>query len=408
MNSSRFKLKKIILKFIIILLLIFFLVAILPYLISPVYKFPEKTIFKGKYIHNPYENLDSTKWIKANFHCHSKVYSGITRGYNSSIDTIIYVYKLLKYDIIGISNYMKIFNEYLDSGFIMPAYEHGYGLFKVHYLVIGNERVNLIDFLFPQSLSNKQFIIKNLKDPENIIAIVHPNIYNAFTENDFEYLTDYDCVEILRYDRVSTKYWDAALSAGNLKYLLADDDSHDITAPYEVGRCFTMINSPFKDRGQIIKAIKEGKTYAIDWRAALFDSLNIKLQKLSEIPYLQYLKLNLDTIKIKVNKSAQEIAFIGQYGMRVDSLKNTDFGLYKMKDSDSYIRIEITFFDNTKMYLNPLIRYDDENPLKIKSAQINIFLTLVNKLIYLTIIIFFAFLIIYFRKKRKQKSKILD
>lgn len=298
---------------------------------------------------------------------------------------------------------MKILNEYIDSSFFMPVYEHAYGLFKIHYLVIGSEKVNLIDFLLFQTRSNKQFLIRNLKAPENIVAIVHPNMYNAFSEEDFQYLTDYDCVEILRYDRVSTKYWDAALSVGNLKYLIADDDLHDITAPYETGRCFTMINSSTKDRNQIIKSIKEGKSYAIDWRATMFDSLGVKLQKLNEIPILYFCKLQNDTIVIKVNKTASEIKFIGQDGTVKSILNNIELGLYKIQDNDTYIRIEIAFPDSTKMYLNPIIRCNDNVPLIEKKAKVNIILTLLNKLVLLSVIVLLS-LIIRYKKIRKGKN----
>ncbi len=397
-------LKKFFKRLFITLFLLLLIIILAPYVISPVYNFPDPTTFQGKYIKNPYDKLDSNNWYKANFHCHSKVWGGITIGSNNTVDSIINVYKSFKYDFMGVSNYMTIFNSYTDSNFYMPVYEHGWGLFKVHYLVVGAERVNLIDFLLFQNLSNKQFIIKNLKTPENVVAIVHPNMYNAFKEDDFKYLTDYDCVEILRYDRVSTKYWDAALSAGNLKYLLSDDDSHNVHSPCETVRCFTMINSFSRDKKQIIKSIKEGKTYAIDWRATINDDFQTKFKKLNEIPYLNYCKVESDTIFVKVNKVAKEITFIGQNGKITKQVNDMDFAYYIMKENDPYIRAEITFYDNTKMYLNPLVRYDEEHPLTVKKAEVNVFLTVVNKLILLAVIILMSLLIRYFRYKRRLKN----
>ncbi|MCX7834311.1 MAG: hypothetical protein N2490_08900 [Ignavibacteria bacterium] len=373
---------------------------LIPYLISPVYDFPDKTIFSGKNLHNPYENLGTSNWYKANFHSHSNVWFGLTRGKNSSADTIIHVYKLLGYDVMGISNYMKILNLYNDSISLIPAYEHGYGLFKIHYLVIGSENVNFLDFFLIQTLSNKQFLLKILKKPENIVAIVHPNMYNAFSEQDFEYLTDYDCVEILRYDRVSTKYWDAALSAGHLKYLIANDDLHDVTAPYETGRCFTMINSATKNKDQIINSIKEGKAYAIDWRATMFDSLGIKLMKLNEIPSLQFCKLKGDTIIVKVSKKAKEIKFIGQYGVVNKIVNDSDSGFYNVNNNDSYVRTEITYYDSTKMYLNPVIRYEDMFPPQKEHAKVDILKTVINKLFYIFIIIAVSLAIRYVKYRR--------
>ena len=49
------------------------------YLNSEIFNFSETSIFKGKEIYNPYENLGNRK-IKANFHAHSKAWGGTTNG----------------------------------------------------------------------------------------------------------------------------------------------------------------------------------------------------------------------------------------------------------------------------------------------------------------------------------------
>lgn len=384
-------------------LLIIIILIIIPYLISPVYDFPEKTVFSGKQFLNPYENLSTENWLKANFHCHSDTWLGLTAGSKSPADTIAYIYRLMKYDIIGISDYMSINKKFKDSTFYISSYEHGYGFFKVHYLVLGNENVNIIDFLLPQSLSNKQFSIYNLKNNNNLVSIVHPGMLNAFSTKDFEYLTGYDCVEILNYDRTSTKFWDAALSAGNLKYLIADDDSHNVLSQYETAKSFTMINSPRKP-SQIINALKKGHSYAVDWRSASKENLELKISQLLLIPEYEYVSLTGDSLKIKYSKPFHKINFIGQDGKLCYSQDNVSEGIYIIKGEDNYIRTELIFNDDTRIYLNPVIRYDGKLPLTEKKAEINILHTILNKIIYLVGAILIASLYSMIRKKKKNRT----
>lgn len=150
-------------RFVFALLTIAAISASFQYLYCPVYIFPEPKPFSGDKIYNPYTAIDSTGWKKANFHLHTHQWGGITNGrknYEFAIDTM---YHYLNYDIIGISDYqyINLYNKN-EQGFV-PVYEHGYMPRKTHQLVIGAKKVFWLDYAFPQTLNNKQYVIESLK-----------------------------------------------------------------------------------------------------------------------------------------------------------------------------------------------------------------------------------------------------
>ncbi|MDR2410605.1 MAG: hypothetical protein LBE13_21180, partial [Bacteroidales bacterium] len=58
---------------------------IIPYLLSPVYDFPQPKSFSGKAYYNPYLHTDSS-WKICNFHAHSRSWGGLTDGKHTNID----------------------------------------------------------------------------------------------------------------------------------------------------------------------------------------------------------------------------------------------------------------------------------------------------------------------------------
>ena len=153
----------------------FLFITFLPFLISPVYNFPEPKPFSGDKIWNPYADIDSTKWQKGNFQIQSLAWGGITDGNNNPTDSIYALYKKLGYDVIGISDYMKINDYYKNHSGYIPIYEHGYNLRKTHQVSIGAKEVYWLDFPFLQTTSQKQFIINQLRPKTELLSIVHPN-----------------------------------------------------------------------------------------------------------------------------------------------------------------------------------------------------------------------------------------
>ena len=379
--------------------IIFFSIA--PYFFGNIYKFPPASVFKGNFIYNPYAEIDSSKWIKANFHAHSRVWFGLTNGSKNRMQNISNLYKSLDYDLIGISDYMRINRYFSNTKYYLPAYEHGFGLSKSHQLVIGDEKVNWFDFVFFQTLNCKQEIFNKLKKDDNLIAIVHPSMNKAYEPDDFKYLTNYDCLEILRHDRTSVEFWDTALSNGHYPTLLADDDNHDIESPGETGRCFTMINTKSQHKSDILYSLKCGNTYGVDYLKGDKD-FDVKKNNLKYLAKLVNIKVIDKNIFIQLSSPFKEIKFIGQNGKVMKTSKDSLIANYEFSENDTYIRAEITFEDNIKYYLNPFIRYNGNN-IEKNIAEVDYTKTY----LYRSTIVIPAIIIIpvYFRIKKKRLSK---
>lgn len=389
---------KLFLKILLWFIVVLAFVSLIPYMVSPVYVFDEPAPFKGSKLYNPYSDIKNNKWYKANFHSHSKVYWGLTDGSLSNPDDLYKVYSNMGYDIIGISNYMNL--EALDSynGKFFPVYEHGFGIWKNHYLVLGADDVNLLDFVYYPTTNNKQYLINTLKKENNLISIVHPWMRNAVSLHDVTYLDNYDCIEICRYSKTSVEYVDKALSSGKDIKIIANDDSHDITNQDEVGKSLTIINSKSKNHNDVVSSIKKGSAVSVNLLNAGFNSFELKNSRIPLLPNLSEFDVNGDTIRLKFDSLASEIKFVGQDGAVKMVVPNTDNAYYNFKSDDSYIRVEAVFPNNAVYYLNPVFRYESETN-KSYTPKINYPLTIVYYVLWFAGVVFCIWLL----KRRKLR-----
>jgi hypothetical protein len=215
-----------------LIIVVFFIV----YAVAPVYEFPAPTPFSGKVINNPYHKLDTALWRKGNFQVQSKVWMGLTDGRKNEAKAIYAVYHQLDYDVVAITDYMKINRFEKDKEGYISAYEHGYGLWKTHQVCLGTNHITWLDYPFYQTLSHKQHILNTLKRHCEVLAIVHPKVRNGYDLNDMKFLSNYDLLEALSHYAISLNYWDLALSSGHPVYIISNDDSHDVLDPTKVGR----------------------------------------------------------------------------------------------------------------------------------------------------------------------------
>jgi len=377
-----------------------FIGLVLPITISPVYNFPEPKVFSGDKIYNPYKNIEFKRknWLKGNFQVQSRAWGGITDGEQNTNDKVLARYQDLKYDIIGISDYQKINYSNKDDSLFIPIYEHGYNVKKTHQVLIGSNKVLWFEYPLYQTLDNKQFILDLLRDDNKIIALAHPQFsLVGYSTEDVKYLTNYDLLEALNHQRFSFPQWDSALSAGKISYILADDDTHDIDNPYLVGRLGTMIYCENPSADNVIKVLKQGKTYGYSVYTPNNDTFEGKMKRLKDFHYLHYLKLENDTIKIKVDETPKKIVFIGQGGEIKKTVKNSSETSYKFKENDTYIRTEVYYRANDEdaMFLNPVFRYSGEKPVK-EIAIIN----WTKTILYRGLAILVIFTIMFFIIKR--------
>ncbi len=351
-------------KILILIILLPVVIMLIFSLFSPIYDFDEPQVFSGPNLHNPYDGMDSTAWLQCNFHAHTRQAGGFTNGRNNTNERLDSVYQLFGYDHIGISNYNNITYYKSDKNDFIPAYEHGYGLFKIHQLCIGAERVRYIDYPFWQTLSMKQHNINRLKEDSRLVVPAHPSfVRGGYKIQDFKYLSNYKLLEVLNGYCKSPAYWDEALSNGHLVYLLASDDAHNMDNINDPANCFTMINSQENDAEHLFAALESGKAVGVCFPIDPFKTETIahKVQRLHDnLPYISKVDLKTDTLVVRASKTIAKAEFIGQGGQVLSTVTNVNEVQYIIQSENQYVRTVLYFADGTELWLNPITRYDDK------------------------------------------------
>lgn len=391
----------------IFLWLIFLFIGLLlvQYIFAPIYTFPEPSKFEGNQLFNPYQQADSNFWRKGNFQVQSRTWGGVTDGRKNTNFLIDSIYKFLDYDIIGISDYMKVNTYGSESENWIPIYEHGYSIKKNHHVCIGAKKVNWRDYPFYQSIHHKQHIIDILRPNNDLIIFAHPSWHNAFKPEDFKLLKNYDGIEILNYFRRSLPQWDSALSAGNFVIGIGNDDVHDITNPDEVGQYLTLIYTESLHRDSVIKAMKDGKTIAVEVYRPLGETWKRRKEKHDDLASFKKAILKGDTLFVNVDKPAKEFRFFGQGGSLKKSIQNTNSAFYIIQPEDTYIRTEIEFPNYDKFYLNPVVRYSGQWPIQQEKPDIHLLHTWIYRILVAASLIFIVFNVFYFRSRYIKKKK---
>ena len=385
----------------------FIAIAVATSLFHPSYSFDEPKPFHGTYLHNPYENMNPDNWIQANFHAHTRRYGGLTNGRENTNEMLDSVYSALGFNHIGISDYNKI--NYYDSAnpSFIPTYEHGYGIFKIHQLCIGAEKVRLFDYLAFQNLSMKQHTLNRLAKHTRLAIPAHPSfVKKGYLVEDMKYLSNYKLLEVLNGFRISTAHWDTALSNGHLVYLIGNDDSHDVRKITDVAARFTMVNAPENTAEQLILALENGNAIGVRFPRKLDETLEQKIKRMeNEIPYITQVELRDDTLLISASKTILKIKFIGQNGKELDIQQNKKTAKYVVQPEDNYVRSEIMFKGGTTLYLNPITRHESEEIVKQRLDKINYPKTIILWTIYVFVILFVVKMI---RKKLKSKQENIE
>lgn len=381
-----------------------FAVILYFYLSAPIYRFKEPQPFSGDKLYNPYQNMNPEHWQRCNFHLHSRSWLQLTDGRKNNeklIDSVYY--DLFEYNHISISDYQKINEHKLNNKSYIPNYEHGYGLFKTHQLNIGARKVLWRDYPIFQTLSMKQHIIDCLKKNCDLLVLAHPLFYNGYKVSEMKYLSGYQGIEVLNNTRESFAHWDMALSNGHRVYIFGGDDAHDVLNIKEVGRRFTMINAPDTKKETLVEALEKGNAFGMEIYRYDDHDFDWKADRLREIPTLLLAQLEGDTFTVKASKSANSIRFIGQNGEVLFSKKKVETLSYIIKPTDTYVRAELIFPYQTKMFLNPVTRHNDQNFERQRISEINWGLTYIFRAIYVFVIVVTITLIYNNRRKKRKR-----
>ncbi len=280
------------------------------------------------------------------------------------------------YSEINRVNYMDFRSDNIeDQG--VKVYEYGYALGGARYLCLGYDKKRKIDYPFLQSVHYKQFNIDQLKKTTRLVALAHPS--KGFKQGELTRLDHYRVMEALSPNDNSLYYWDIALSNGHRVNIIA------------TGNQYTTACIADNDGDAILKALEAGNSYAVKYKG-----------NLAEVPELQYVKLENDTIRVAVTAKAEEMRFIGQNAIVKQTLANVSEGVCPFGKDDTYIRAEIEFDNGNTLYLNPLVRHQYQYFFDLDKAKVMKGRTYLMWVVYIIVVL--AYLRWFFIVRRHGNS----
>lgn len=375
------------------------------YITCPVYQFENASVFNGDIFYNPYTDIDSSHWRKANFQVQSHAWMGLTSGRNNTNEAIYDVYRSMGYDIVATSDYQKINKFRNKQPDFIAVYEHGYGIKKSHQVLLGSQKVLWLDYPLFQTLHNKQHILNQLRKDNDLIYLAHPKLVSGYTLNDLKLLRNYDGIEVLNNNQTSIEYWDAALSSGNYKTILGNDDAHDISNPMDLGHHCTFVNSETIAKNDILNSLKSGKAFGAKVYRKGGETINEKIKRIRILPVLISVKISGDTLKVRTDSIAKEIRFIGQEGKLMESVTHANKSYYLFKNSDTYIRIEIEFYSGHIYYLNPVCRTINGLPPTLSVPKVDLYKTYLLRIVGFSTLAFILFNFFYLKTRLNRKKQ---
>lgn len=316
------------------------------YLWCPVHRFPAVRAFRGRRWYNPYSAIGpNTRWQKANFHVHSRAWHGLTNGRRSA-DDVLRRYEAMGYDVAPVSNYQEISLPAGADSSALAVYEHGYNVRKVHFLAVGAEHVDWLDYPLLQGRDEEQHRIDRLRASGSLVVIAHPRLRRAISDADLRALTGYTAIEIGSNLSRGEDAWNVALDAGRPVWAVANDDTHDAASPNETGRYWSMIASPGADAHSLRAALAGGRSYAIFGRGGRAD---VSLRTLTVIG---------DTLTAEFGGAPADLRLIGPGGQLVAMETQTHTARWVIPCEAAWVRI-VARTATTRLFLQPVVRSED-------------------------------------------------
>ncbi|NBY29236.1 MAG: hypothetical protein EBQ67_00030, partial [Sphingobacteriia bacterium] len=293
-----------------LLVMLVLFVAVGFYLRSEIYQFAPAQPFSGSSLYNPYDSMPPLRF-KANFHAHSRSWGGLTNGHQSD-SALITAYLSRGYHLPSLSNYHQISDWSLNKApLYVPVYESGYNPLKSHLLVMGLDRPSYFDFPLYQNTSQQQQIIQGLRDRGAVLVMAHPDFGGGRRLADMPLLGGYHFMEVFNHYRHSEKYYDAALSAGRLSWVMANDDTHDLHREATFKRWNVLMGDQAETRDVMQQALM-GRHYAVYAEDSSFDKALVTCTAPSENQRV-----------FRFSHPLERIQAIGQNGKVLASSQNT-------------------------------------------------------------------------------------
>ena len=314
------------------------ILVLLPYLAVPSHDFPPARPFAGSRWLNPYANLEGP-WRRAHFHAHGQAWGGVTAGAQGDAD-VIAAYRKAGYDVAGVSDYQRI-----SPVDLVPAYEHGFNLGKVHQLAIGARRVTWWDFPLWQGIDEKQFVLDRLRPDTDLIALSHPSRLLGYSSDHARQLTGYQLMEIANGHITTEERWDAALSSGHVVWGLGNDDTHDVTDVRRFAVAWTMIAAASLTPADVVAALRQGQSYVVVRHA------DAPVDVAVAVPAV---RIDGSEMTVTLDGPPAVITFIGQDG-RTRRTTTGAAASYELQPADTYVRVNV-HGSTTDLFLNPVMR----------------------------------------------------
>ncbi len=370
----------------------------------PIYQFPEPTSFTGEVIYNPYKAIDSSSWVKGNYHAHQREKPRC----DYTVETFLAAYRAQEYDVIGLSDHNYINLDYSGRAGFIPSYEHGWNINRFHQGVLGADGVWWRDIPIVINTSQMQFILNRLNREDALIVLNHPGQTRRFTDSVYSHLQGYDLLELnpeRGEGRRSLPCWDEALSAGIYVNMISNDDAHSISNRGSFfQRSFTMLNTPSLSEKDQLHNLKRGAAYGVflSWdRNQIYNPHD-------SLPTITQIGLSGDTISLSLSAPAESIRFVGAHGAIQQSDSAASKAYYIMQEEDPYIRIEAIYADGVELYSNPFVRTLRGTPAAPAPLKIDWVMSVLTHLIWLLLVLllirlFWGSLRLLFRRKRKKE-----
>ena len=313
------------------------------YLWCPVHQFPAPLPFHGQHWYNPYASVTSDmRWWKVNLHAHTHAWLGLTSGHGSADDALAR-YRAMGYDAAPVSNYQAITRPRTNSPSALTAYEHGFNVRKMHFLVLAPRSVDWLDYPLLQGRDEEQHRIDRLRATAGIVIMAHPQLRHALANTDLQALTGYTAMEIGSKMGRNVEAWNVALDAGRPVWAVADDDTHDALTPNESGGFWSMIAAPDVGAVALVNALAAGQMYAVFGHGGRADIA------------LRSVRLVGDTVSVALRGAPAELQLVGPGGRVLEAAAQTDSVRWILPCDAGWVRV-VARTRTTRIFLQPFLR----------------------------------------------------
>lgn len=325
-------------------LVLLVVLATVPSLAAPRFRFPPPVSFAGPAWLNPYagigEESRTAVWRTVNLHAHSAAWGGFTHG-TGTPDEVRGAYRRRGYDAIAVSNYHRV--DTAPGAHSLAVYEHGMNVPKAHVLVIGARDVRWLDFPLVQSVHHQQRVLDHLQGAGALLALPHPGVRGARSAQALQALTGYQLMEVTSKYGTWEREWDLALGAGRLVWALGGDDAHNVRDSTQVGESWTSVASASAAPESLLAALAAGRHVAVSGHRG---RTALRLRRMA---------MRTGVLAVQVDGPVTELLFVGAGG-RVRHRAGGGTATYRPAPDDAYVRV-VARGDSTVLYFNPVVRH---------------------------------------------------